>query len=44
MRQKNGSSITLALTYHPALNQVYEILQSAHKHVLKSPRFHSVLP
>ena len=38
------NSITLALTYHPALNQLYEILRRADKHILKSPRFHSALP
>ena len=31
-------SITLALTYRPALNQLYEILRRALKHVLKSQR------
>ena len=28
--------ITLVLTYHPALSKVYEILQRAHRHTLKS--------
>ena len=37
-------SITLVLTYNPALNQLYETLRRAHKHVLKSPRLHSALP
>ena len=30
--------------YHPELNQLYEILPRAHKHVLKSPRLHNGLP
>ena len=38
--KKVDDSITLVLTYHPALNQFYEILRKAHKHVLKSPRLH----
>ena len=42
--KKVDDSIRLVLTYHPALNQLYEILWRAHKHVLKSPRFHSALP
>ena len=42
--KKIDDSITLVLTYHPALNQLYEILGKAHKHVLKSPRLHSALP
>ena len=42
--KKVGDSITLVFTYHPALNQVYEILQGAHKYVLKSTRLHSALP
>ena len=42
--KKIDNSITLVLTYHPALIQVYEILQKAHRHVLKSPRLNSVLP
>ena len=29
---------------HPALNQLYEILQRAYTHVLKPPRLHSTLP
>ena len=42
--KKVDDSITLVLTYHPALNQLYQILRRAHKHVLKSPRLHSALP
>ena len=42
--KKVDDSITLVLTYHPVLNQVYEILKRAYKHVLKLPRFHSALP
>ena len=45
MRDKKvDDNITLVLMYHPALNQLYEILQRAHKCVLKSPRLHSSLP
>ena len=32
---KTDDSIRLGLTYHPALNQLNEILRRAHKHVLK---------
>ena len=37
-------SITLALRYHPALNQFFEVLLRPHKHVLKSLRLHGALP
>ena len=33
--KKDNNSITLVVTYHPALNQAYQILRRAHKHVLK---------
>ena len=36
--------ITLVLTYHPALTKVYEILQKAHRHTLKSQHLSAVLP
>ena len=42
--KKVDDNITLVLTYHSALNQLYEIMRRAHKHVLKSLRFHSNLP
>ena len=42
--KKVDDSITLVLTYHPALNQFYEVLLRPHKHVLKSPRFQCALP
>ena len=42
--KKVDDSITIFLTYHPALNQLYEILRRAHEHVSKSPRLHSALP
>ena len=32
------------MTYHPALTKVYEILQKAHRHTLKSQRLSAVLP
>ena len=41
--KKVDDSITLVLTYHSALNQLYEILRRAHKDVLKSPRLHKDL-
>ena len=41
--KKVNDSITLVPTYHLALNQLCEILQGAHKHVLKLARFHSAL-
>ena len=41
---KVDDSITLVLTYHPALNQFYEVLLRPHKHVLKSPRLYGALP
>ena len=41
---KFDDSITLVLTYHPALNRLHEILQRAHRHVLKSTRLHSAVP
>ena len=42
--KKVGDSITIGLTYHPGLNQLYETLRRARKDVLKSPRLHSALP
>ena len=42
--KKVDDNIILALTYHPTLNQLYEILRRAHKHVLQSPRLHIALP
>ena len=41
--KKANDSITLVLTYHPALNQLHEILRRGHKHVSKSPRLHRAL-
>ena len=41
--KKVDDSVTLVLTNRPALNQLYEILRRAHKHVLKSPRLYSAL-
>ena len=42
--KKVDDCIRLVFTYHPALNQLYEVLLRVHKHVLKSPRLHSALP
>ena len=33
--KKDDDNITLFLTHHPALNQLYEILRRTHKLVLK---------
>ena len=45
-KQDNNDSITLTLvlTYYPALNKVHEILKKAHRHTLRSPRLSAVLP
>ena len=37
-------SITLVLTFHPALNIVFNVLKRAHRHVQKSPVLQAVLP
>ena len=42
--KKADVSLTLVLTYHPALNQFYEVLLRPHKHVLKSHGLHGALP
>ena len=42
--KKVDDNIALVLRYHPAMNQLYEILLRAHKHVLNPPRLHSGLP
>ena len=42
--RKVDDSMTLVLTYHPALKQFYEVLLRPHKHVLKSLRLTSALP
>ena len=44
IQDKKVDNITLVLTYHPALGQLYEILRRAHKHVLILPSLHSGLP
>ena len=43
-KQDNNDSLTLVLTYHPALNKVHEILKKAHRHIIRSPRLSAVLP
>ena len=43
-KQNNIETLTLILTYHPALKNVHEILRKAHRHTLKSPRLQYVLP
>ena len=42
--KKVDESVTLVLTFHPALDCVHEILRKAHRHVLKSNRFTKELP
>ena len=42
--KKVDDNITLVPTYLSAVNQLYESLRRAHKHVLKSPRLYSGLP
>ena len=39
-----GDSITLVLTFHLALNVVFDVLKRAHRHVQKSPVLKVVLP
>ena len=43
-RKKADDIITLVLKSHLTLNRLYEILQRARKHVLKSPGLHRALP
>ena len=43
-KQNNIETLTLILTYHPALKNVHEILCKAHRRTLKSPRLQYVLP
>ena len=42
-KQDNNDSLTLVLTYHPALNKAREILKKAHRHTIRSPRLSAVL-
>ena len=42
-RPKQKDSITLVLTFHPALNIVFGVLKRAHRHVQKSPVLKVVL-
>ena len=42
-KQDKNDSLTLVLTYHPALNKVHEILKKAHRHTIRSPRLSAVL-
>ena len=42
--QRRDKKVDDSLTYHPALNQFYEVLLRPHKHVLKSHRLHGALP
>ena len=37
-------SITLVLTFHPALNIAFDVLKRVHRHVQKSPVLKAVLP
>ena len=38
------NSITLVLTFHPALNIVFNVIKSAHRFIEKSPALKAVLP
>ena len=38
------NSTTLVLTFHPALNIVFNVLKSAHRFIEKSPALKAVLP
>ena len=43
-KQDNNYSLTLVLTYHPALNKVHELLKKTHRDTIRSPRLTAVLP
>ena len=43
-KQHKNDSLTLALTYHPALNKVHEKLKKADRHTIRSPRLSAILP
>ena len=44
-KEKNkDNTVTLTLTFHPALHSVVNILKRAHRHILKSPILSQVLP
>ena len=43
-KKEVDNKITLVLTYYPVLAKVYEILQKAHRYMLKSQRLTAVLP
>ena len=34
-KQDKNDSLTLFLTYHPALNKIHEILEKAHRHTFR---------
>ena len=40
----NDDTVTLTLTFHPALYSVVNILKKAHRHIEKSPVLYQVLP
>ena len=43
-KQNHIETLTLILTFYPALKNVHEILRKAHPHTLESPRLQYVLP
>ena len=43
-KQDDNDSLTLVLTYHPALNKVHEILKKTHRHTIGSPRLSAISP
>ena len=44
MPKHQEDSVTLILTFHPALHVIFDILKSSHRHIAKSPLLKSVLP
>ena len=43
-KQDKNNSLSLVLTYHPALNKVHKILKKAHRDIISSQRLNAVLP
>ena len=44
MPKHQEDSVTLILTFHPALHVIFDILKSSHRHIAKSLLLKSVLP
>ena len=43
-KQDENNSLSLVLTYHPALNKVHKTLKKAHRDIISSQRLNAVLP